>query len=244
MAHPWLLIALALLADGLAGMTGGLFSERWLFRHQASLLGLAAGALLAAVFLDILPEALDSFGRTSLTLALSSFVLLAIIEWLFGRHHYFQEQRKHRALPAMLLGGDALHNTGDGAAVAAAFLLSPRAGLATALAVIVHEVPQEVGDYAILRATGFSRRRALLALAGVQLTSTLGAAGVIALATYSNQLTGAVISIAAGTFLYIGATDLLPEVQTGRSAAERIERMLGFLAGVLLIVLAGLIELH
>ena len=124
-----------------------------------------------------------------------------------------------------------------GAAVAAAFLVSRHAGMGVALSVIAHELPQEVGDYAILRAAGWSRRRGLFALAGVQLTAALGAVGVVLAAQHLQTATSAVLAIAAGTFLYIGATDLLPEVHSGRTPTDRRERMLGFICGVALIAL-------
>jgi zinc and cadmium transporter len=144
-----------------------------------------------------------------------------------------------RTLLAALLISDALHNVADGAAIAAAYLASPRAGIAVALAVISHELPQEVGDYALLRASGMSRRRALLSLTAVQLSALIGALAVAMAAERSERAIAAVLSIAAGTFLYIGATDLLPGIHAGRTRAERLERLTGFLAGVGLIVLAS-----
>ena len=241
MGHARLFIALTLLIDGLAGLAGALLSERHLRRYQTALVGFAAGALLAAVFLEVLPEALESFGHGALVWVFSSFVALAIIEWFLGHHHQ-SESEPPRALPATLLIADALHNIGDGAAVAAAFLVSPGAGLAVGLAVVAHEVPQEVGDYALLRASGFPRARALLALGAVQLTAVLGAAGVVMAAGHFQHVTAAALSIAAGTFLYIGATDLLPEVHCGRTSVERRKRMLGFLCGVCIIVLSSALE--
>lgn len=239
MSLPWQLIALTLVLDGLAGLAGGLLSERWLSRHLAALVGFAAGALLAAVFLEVLPETFATFGMGTLTWAFAGFVLLALIEWLLGRHH---RGAQNKALPAALLLSDSLHNVGDGAAIAAAFLLSTRVGVGIAIAVIAHEVPQEIGDYALLRHAGWQRARALRALAGVQLTAVLGAVGVVVASGLTRRLTGPVLSLAAGTFLYIGATDLLPELKTGRSFRERCERMIGFLAGIGTILLAGALE--
>jgi zinc and cadmium transporter len=236
--HPWFFITVTILADGLAGLVGGLLSERWLARHQATLVGFAAGAMLAAVFLDILPESVRSFGdRGALGWAFGGFVAMALLEWLLGSHHRPETGTPPRTLPMSLLISDALHNFCDGAAVAAAFLVSRHAGMGVALSVIAHELPQEVGDYAILRAAGWSRRRGLFALAGVQLTAALGAVGVVLAAQRLQTVTAAVLAIAAGTFLYIGATDLLPEVHSGRTPTDRRERMLGFVCGVVSIAL-------
>ena len=244
MTQAWLLIAITLLAHGAAGLTGGLLSERWLVRHQSALVGFAAGAMLAAVFADVLPESLHAFGPEALNWTFGGFIAMALIEWLVGHHHHKEEGAPQRALPASLLMSDALHNLADGAAVAAAFLASPGVGAAVALATIAHEVPQEVGDYAVLRASGLSRSRALLALAAVQLTSVAGALGIVLLAGHTREVTAIVLSIAAGTFLYIAATDLLPEIHAGRTAGERRKRMLGFLAGVALILLVSAVLPH
>lgn len=242
MEHPGLFIAVALVADGLAGLTGGLLSEPWLQRRRAALVGFAAGALLAAAFLDVLPEAIESLGRTALTVAFAGFVALAVLEWLLGSHHHQEARSGPPLLPLALLSSDALHNVADGAAVAAAFLVSFEAGLSVSLAVIAHEIPQEVGDYALLRAAGWRRASALSALAVVQLTAVAGAIGVVLVAAHFHRASAFVLALSAGSFLYISATDLLPEIHSGRTGAERRERMLGLLCGIALIVLASAFE--
>lgn len=234
--RPWPWIVLALLIEGLAGLAGGLFSERWLARHQVTLISFAAGALLTVFFVDLLPEAIEVLGVGALSWAFAGFIALALIQG-FGGHHPSHEAS--RLQPSGLLVADALHNISDGAAVAAAFVVSPRAGLGAALAIILHEVPQEVGDFALLRRAGFSRARALLSLALVQLTAAFGALGVFFAVRYFESIAGAALSIAAGTFLYIAATDLLPEVQSAYTAKERRERWVGFLLGVLLLLLVS-----
>jgi zinc and cadmium transporter len=233
-----LLIFLMLVLDGLAGLAGGLLSERWLARNQAGLIGFAAGALLGAVFWDILPESVEGLGRDGLTWAFYGFVALAIVEWFVGHHHHEKSGHVAPTLPPTLLISDALHNIGDGAAIAAAFLISIRAGIVVAIAVIAHEIPQEVGDYALLRAAGWKRAQAIVALAAVQLTAFLGALGVIFAAGRFQYGSAIVLSIAAGTFLYIAATDLLPEIRVGRTPAERRQRLLGFAGGLGLMAVA------
>ncbi len=233
----WVYVALAVVADGVVGLAGGLFSDGWLKRHQAALVGFAAGAMIAAAFLDALPEAWAAFGTQASAWAFGGSFVMAIVEWGLGHHHHHAGAAMRPSVAISLLASDALHNLGDGAAIAAAFLISPRAGLSVALAVIAHEVPQEMGDFAILRAAGYPRRRALLALAAVQLSAALGAL-LVALAFGSlGQVTAATLALAAGAFLYIGATDLLPELHSGQTAPARWERMAGFLCGVGLMVL-------
>lgn len=239
MASYWL-ISLALIVDGLAGFAGALLSERWLGRRQQGFMAFAAGALLTAVFLDILPEAVERFGSSSLLWAFVSFVGMAFLESALGHHHVRGEAGESVPLPGALLASDAAHNIGDGAAVAAAFLVSPQVGVVTALAVIAHEVPQEVGDYVLLRAAGYSKARALLANAAIQLTAVVGALGVLFAARMIARATGVILALAAGSFLYIGATDLLPEISVRRG--RQWDRWLGFAGGVTLVALASLLE--
>jgi zinc and cadmium transporter len=231
--HLWIL--LALVADGLAGLSGGLLPERWLVRHQAALVGFAAGALLGAVFLDILPETIHDFGLKALDWTLLGFIILTVVDWFVGHEHHLDE-KGGTILPSTLLSSDVLHNIGDGAALAAGFLLSVRAGVVVALAVIAHEVPHEVGDYTLLRASGWKRTRSLLALAGVQLTAAIGAFGFLLFAERFHGFTAPLLSMSAGSFLYISATSLLPQIRYG-SHSRRYERMLGFVCGLGLVVL-------
>lgn len=228
----WVWIAGALVCNGLAGLAGGLLSDVWVGRHLPGLVSFAAGALIAAVFLDVLPEAVDSAGPVAWPCALGGYVALGLFEWAMGAGHVHEAEVRRPVLPAALLASDALHNLGDGAALAAAFLASPGTGIALAVAIIAHEVPQEIGDFALLRAAGVPRGRALMALAAVQLTSAVGAAGVWLAAGLVVRGAGVVMAVAAGSFLYIGASDLVPEIHQGRLPRDRAERVLGFLVGV------------
>jgi zinc and cadmium transporter len=224
-----LAIAVALAFDAAAGLAGGLLSDRWLHRHLGPLVGFAAGALLAVAFLDLLPAAAAELGGAGFALALGSFAASALLSW--HAHPAHGPAEVAGPAPLALLASDALHNMGDGAAVAAAFLASPKAGIAAAAAVVFHELPQELGDFALLRASGLGRGRALLALFAVQLTAYLGAALVLLAAQRAAHVTGIAVALAAGTFLHIGATDLLPELARGQPA-ERRGRRAGFLLGL------------
>ena len=199
-------VTLAIIADGAVGLVGGLLPERWLARHRAAMLGFAAGALIAATALDLVPEALAARGIGALGWLVATVAVLALGERLVEHHHHHADMTAYA-----LLGSDALHNFGDGIAIAGAFLVSPRLGAVTAIAVIVHEVPEELADYAILRARGIRKGRSLLALALVQLTAGLGAAATL-LGSTIRDANGVLLAIAAGTFVYIAVGELLPEL--------------------------------
>jgi len=233
MLERWIWITAAIVIDGAAGLIGGLIPDRWLQRRKTGLIGFAAGALLAAALLDVLPEAIELRGREALWWALGAFVVGALLEWSLSAHVHRRGGTPGPASPVTLLASDALHNIGDGIAIAAAFLVSIPLGVVTSLAVIVHEVPEELGDYALLRASGMPKKRALLALGAVQLTAAIGAFGTLVAATQTAALAGIALSISAGTFLFIATADLLPEVL--RSAVHgraRVEAVIGFLAGL------------
>ena len=232
----WIWITAAIIVDGAAALVGGLIPDAWLARRRAGLLGFAAGTLLVAAMLDILPAALAARGTEALWWSAGSFVGVALAEWLLSGHVHRRGGVPAPVPPLTLLGSDALHNIADGMAIAAAFLLSVPLGVVTSLAVIIHEVPEEVGDYALLRAAGVSKRRALVALAGVQATAAAGAFGTLVAAAQTEQLAGVALSIAAGTFLFIAATDLLPEVlRSDAGRRDRSEAALGFALGALVI---------
>jgi zinc and cadmium transporter len=240
-AAVWIYVAVAVLLDGLAGVVGGLIPERWIATRRHLLVGFAAGVLIGVVFLDLLPDALAATTATvPLAIVLASFTAMALLEWWLGHHRSRHE--RGTPLPLMLLGADALHNLADGAAIAAAFLTSPRLGVVTSIAILVHEIPGELGDYAILRGAGLGRRRALIAMAKVQLTSGIGAAATLLGSAIWEKLSASVLAVAAGTFLYIGATDLLPDIlhDRGRPGARR-QPIAGLVCGLAAAVLVSLL---
>jgi zinc and cadmium transporter len=227
-------VALAVALDGAAGLAGAILPERWLVRYRPALLGFAAGALLAAALLDLVPDAIAANGTSVLPWLLASIVALAAFEWMLPMHDH--HDHVGGATPYALLGSDALHNFGDGLAIAAAFLTSTRLGVITSAAVIVHEVPQEVADYAILRAAKLGRRQSLIALVGVQLTAALGAALVLLGAGFQS-VNGIVLAVAAGTFVYIACVELLPDVLRRGPRRDRIGAIAALATGIVLVAL-------
>jgi len=210
----WIYVFGAVVLDGGVALVAGLLPERWLERHQEQMVGFAAGVLLATTFLDLLPEAVRqlSIGST-LSLVLASLTVMIVLESTIGhRGKSGKGRRRAGGFAAVLLGADAFHNAADGAAIAAAFLASMRLGVLTATAVIIHEVPEEMADYVLLRRNGMPRGRALVAMAGVQLTAALGAIATLIGATAWAPISAGALAIAAGTFLHIAEVDLIPAV--------------------------------
>ena len=199
------------------------------------LISYAVGTLLGVALLALLPEALEHIKpvpafTTLLAGVLAFFLLEKFVLW---RHcHDTHECEVHTSSAASLvIIGDAFHTFVDGAVIAAAVLTSVPLGITTALAVATHEIPQEVGDVAILLRAGFSRWRAftLNLLAGVG--GVLGAIGMLLASEWIPNLLPYVLSFAAGNFLYIAMSDLIPDLHRGVEGGP-IRQLLLIVAGV------------
>jgi zinc and cadmium transporter len=199
------------------------------------LISYAVGTLLGVALLALLPEALEHIKpvpafTTLLGGVLAFFLLEKFVLW---RHcHDTHECEVHTSSAASLvIVGDAFHTFVDGAVIAAAVLTSVPLGITTALAVATHEIPQEVGDVAILLRAGFSRWRAftLNLLAGVG--GVLGAIGMLLASEWIPNLLPYVLSFAAGNFLYIAMSDLIPDLHRGVEGGP-IRQLLLIVAGV------------
>jgi zinc and cadmium transporter len=228
----WIYVFFAVALDGCAALLAGLIPEKRLERAREPLVGFAAGVLIGTALLDMLPEALAGLSAAVvLGTVVATLAAMVLLEWTIG--HRVTKGTEARRLAPVLLGADGFHNAADGGAIAAAFLASPRVGLLAAAAVIVHEVPEEVADYVLLRKAGLSRTRALVAMTGVQLTAAIGAALTLLGATAWKQLAPLVLAVAAGTFLHIAEVDLIPTViGKGPSRKRRAETVLAFVLGV------------
>ncbi|MCX5725633.1 MAG: ZIP family metal transporter, partial [Candidatus Saganbacteria bacterium] len=186
-------------------------------------------------FLHLLPEAVDNSGFTlviSLSLIagiLAFFVLEKIIFW---RHCHVPISKEHiHPFAWMNLIGDAFHNSIDGMVIAGSYLVSPALGLATTIAVVLHEIPQEIGNYGVVIHGGFKRVEGLLMCFGVQLTAIIGALLILSLNLNVEALKSILVPFTAGGFIYIAGSDLIPElhkeVEIKRSLGQLISLSLG-----------------
>ena len=187
------------------------------------LVSFATGTLLGAAFLGLIPHALDGAGpgsthRIGLALLVGILLFFLLEKFVLWRHchddpcemHSPGHDARDRASANLILAGDTFHNLLDGVLVAAAFMTNPQLGIVTALAVFAHEIPQEVGDLAILLHGGFSRARAMTLNLVSSLTSVVG--GVIAYYALSTALgfLPYALALAAASFIYVAVADLIP----------------------------------
>lgn len=202
------------------------------------LISFAAGALLGDVFLHLLPEAVESEGGFGLSLGLGVlggmvvfFLLEKVIHW---RHcHMPVDGKEHvHAFAYTNLIGDALHNFLDGVLIAGSFLVNWPTGIATSLAVILHEIPQEIGDFGVLIHGGFTRKRALWLNFLTALTAIVGAVVTLLVAGQMEEIVRWLIPLAAGGFIYIASADLIPELHKETTTRRSLGQIVAFLLGI------------
>lgn len=199
-----------------------------------SLISYATGTLLGAAFLAMIPAGLarappSAVSATVLLGMVLFFVLEKLVLW---RHCHDRSCERHARAGPLILVGDAFHNFVDGVVIAAAFLASLALGIITSLAVIAHEIPQEVGDFAILLESGYGRARALV-LNELSAATTLP--GALLGYLWLEQAQAAVpyiLALSAASFIYIATVDLIPDLHRRVSLSASLQQLLLLLAGI------------
>jgi zinc and cadmium transporter len=231
-------------------------------KHHPSILphgvSFATGALLSVAFWDLLPEAValiemdqvESLFLVVLLGILAFFLLEKLLLWRHSHVDAYSAQDRldahfHQPAGALIVLGDGIHNFVDGVLIAAAFLADVQLGIVTSLAVAAHEIPQEVGDFAILLESGYSKLKAFLYNMLSSLATVLG--GVLAYFSLE-RLHGALpyfLALAASSFIYVAIADLIPNLHRKTHAAAIVQQMALIAAGVLLIGgLHGVVHKH
>lgn len=185
-------------------------------RFLLYLVSFSVGTLLGNAFFHLIPESyfhIESAGLTS-WLILGGFLLFFLIEQLLHSHQYSTKQESHKAKPYgyLSLYADGIHNFTDGILIGAAWLFSPELGLATTITVILHEIPQEISDFGILLRAGFTKKKALYYNFIVATSAILGTLITLWIGHEVEHFSTYVLPVAAGGFIYLAATSLLPEV--------------------------------
>lgn len=226
-----------------------LFNKEISKTHLTSLISLAAGSLLAVSFLDLLPEAIEGAEgifepHLILLVVLFGFLIFFLLERIFHwhhcrcQHHDHLKSRTKQHLIFFNLFGDALHNIIDGFLIAGAFMLNFQTGMAVTLAVVLHEIPQELSDFGILIYGGLSKVKALFYNFVVALLAVAGAVTFYFFAKEISSLIPLMAAFAAGNFIYLAAADLIPELHEEENANQVIIHSLWLLTGVAIIYLA------
>lgn len=232
------------LAGGVFSLTGGFILLR--NAKLAKLLSkisapFAAGALLAAVFFDVLPEALDLGEVNNVFIWLligivGFFILERRLNWFHHHHEHDADTNIKKRIPAMLVVGDTVHNAIDGAAIGIAYLADPMLGVVTAIAVALHEIPQEIGDFGLLLKAGWAKNKVLK----VNLLSAMACVAT-ALITYFvgssvEQIIAPALGLVSGMLLYIALSDVLPTVHDSKNHKKWFDQAtLLFITGLVVV---------
>lgn len=221
-----------------------------------SLVALAAGALLGGAVIHLIPEAFlglseNAFSLSVLLGVLAFFILERFFHWHHTHHASEEDCHTHDceihddkgyALAPLVLTADALHNVIDGIAIAAAFLVSIEVGVATTIAVMLHEIPQEISDFSLLIHSGMSRIKALVFNFLSALTALLGAGAVLFISSNVENLTPYAAAITAGGFLYIAIGDLVPALHKETRINHALLQLVFFFLGIGIMFLLALGE--
>jgi zinc and cadmium transporter len=202
------------------------------------LISFAAGALFADAFLHLLPGLAKNGLEIKIPIfILTGIVIFFIIEKIIHWHHCHMPITKNHvhSLAKINLIGDGFHNFLDGLIIATSYVISIPAGIATTLAVLIHEIPQEIGDFGILIYGGYTKKKALLLNFLSAIIAVIGAITALLLSKYISGIEELITAIAIGGFIYIAGSDLIPELHKEYSTKKALLQLLFFLAGIILI---------
>src|SRR4030042_4817244 len=214
-----------------------LFKQHLTQAFCTKLISFAAGALLATAFLDLLPEASDlAVDKNIFIPALLGFVSFFFAE-RYIRLFHFHHGHGDKPSTFLVIFGDGIHNFIDGVTIAAAFMTSIPLGITASFAVAAHEIPQEIADMGVLLANGLSKMKALILNSLSALTAFAGALTAFFIISFINQYLYFFLAVAAGHFIYIAASDLIPEIHEDLQQKRGLETAIIFILGILAVYL-------
>jgi zinc and cadmium transporter len=211
------------------------------------LVGFSAGAMMGGAFFHLIPESVDLSGvEFTLAIIIVGFALFFLVERVLHWHHCHEHGGKCdvHTFTYMNLIGDGVHNFIDGLIIAAGFSASAELGFVTTLAVISHELPQELGDFGVLVYGGFSRMKALLFNFLSAITAILGAVIGVIMVSITDSFISILIPFAAGGFIYIFASDLIPELHKEPKLSKSMMSFMMFIFGIIFMYIMKIILEH
>lgn len=231
-----IILSLGMSAIALIGSITLLLPEILLNKIILPLVALAAGTFIGGAMFHLLPEAISTLGNTLIVYQLLAFGFISffVLEQFLHWHHCHRATLKHKSVSYLILIADAFHNLIDGVAFGAAMVIDIKLGMILWLILAIHEIPQELGDFGILIHSGWRNKSALYYNFMSALTFPIGA--ILAYSVSSNFSMAIALPFAAGSFLYIGAADLIPQLRATR-LSDQIIQFLSFMLGLLVLFL-------
>lgn len=243
--ETWIYTIGATLLVSLVSLVGILFLSWNRNRLQKTifiLVSLAVGALFGDAFFHLIPESNSLHADSHITgymVVLGILIFFVLEKFLLWRHNHSAEltHQPIKHLGIMSLVADGVHNFIDGVLIGASFMVSPELGFTTTVAIVLHEIPQEIGDFGVFTHSGFSVRKAIWLNLGTALTAVLGAVLVLLLGSQIENIINYIVPIAAGGFIYLAGSDLIPELKKENSMGKSLLQFLYILCGLELILL-------
>lgn len=220
--------------------------EELLRKYIFLFISVAVGALLGDALIHLIPEAFADSTNITLTsvLIIAGILVFFILEKFLHWHHHGEDKDDNYVHPVgkLILFSDGVHNFMDGIIIAVSFLVSIPVGIATTVAVILHEIPQEIGDFGVLIHSGYTKKRALWLNFLSALSAILGAIVLFTIGGSADIASSWFLPLAAGGFIYIAVADLIPELQKTKEVKHSVIQILAVMAGVLAMVALTYLE--
>lgn len=229
------------MVSGLASLAGGLlmiFGKKNIEKHEVILASFAAGVLMTLAVTDLLPEVFDTSSNLSLVSGAILFGILVLFllekTSIWWHHHH----EPHIATPAItgLIVGDTIHNFMDGVAIAAAFMTNPQLGVATAVGVALHELPQEMADFGLCLKAGLGKTKTIIVNLLSSMVAVLGGVITFTLGGVAQGVSVYLLAATAGMFLYISLADLVPELHREQKPGSTVKQLTAFGLGIVLAI--------
>jgi zinc and cadmium transporter len=247
MSNIWLYSLVSVVIVSLISLIGAVtlaVNHERLKQYLLYLVSFSAGALLGDVFLHILPEmAESSFGlREGVYILLGILIFFILERYILWHHSHSEHSEEIHSSVYLTQIGDSLHNFIDGMIIAGSFLASVQLGIATTIAVIFHEIPQEIGNFAILVHGGWSKLKALWYNFLSALTAVLGAIVVLMFVKTQTETPSALLSLGVASFIYIAMSDIIPQLHEEKNPRKSGLQLLWFIVGIVAMALLLLLE--
>jgi zinc and cadmium transporter len=239
MGQVWFYSVLSIFLVSITSLIGILFliiNKKIFDRIQTLLVSFAIGSLLGGAILHLIPESMEHKGNEiAPMLVLFSILAFFILEKYFHVHrHHHPEEKQIKSFGPLNLFADAMHNFLDGILIAAAYSVDIHTGIIATVAILAHEIPQEIGDFAVLVQAGYTKNKALFFNFLSALSALVGGILVLIFPSINENYSHYILPLAAGGFIYIALADLVPELNIPQSAKKAISQVVAVLLGLTL----------
>jgi zinc and cadmium transporter len=239
MGQVWLYSVLSIVLVSSVSLVGILFlilNKKIFERIQTLLVSFAIGSLLGGAILHLIPESMNHKGNefSPLLVLFSIFAFFILEKYFHVLRHYHREEQNVKSFGPLNLIADAMHNFLDGILIAAAYSIDMHTGLIATVAILAHEIPQEIGDFAVLVQAGYTKNKALFYNFLSALSALVGGILILVFPSLNENFSQFILPLAAGGFIYIALADLVPELNVPQSAKKALSQIVAVMLGLIM----------